>query len=84
LCKINETDNPNYGQWPDVSENALGDGMNFALSWQGSFNSGNWAYWAGPQGSGVSGAEKVCCNSKSGKCGKIDGENLCDASTVIK
>ena len=80
LCSINS----NYGQWPDVSENALGGGMDFVLSVTGNFNSGGWAYFAKPQGSGVSGAEIVCCNSKSGKCGKIDSGSACNTNTVIK
>jgi len=80
LCGID----PNYGQWPDVSEDALGEGMNFDLRMTGEFDSSSWAYWADPQGSGISGAEMVCCNSKSGKCGKIDSGSVCGTDTVIK
>ena len=68
---------PNYGTWPDVSDTVLGNGMGFSI-YHTNLNSGSWAYWA----SGT-GTEVVCCNSKSGKCGKLDSGSSCTTSTVI-
>lgn len=75
ICTINE----NYGKWPDVSDGVLGDGAEFSISYQGNLNTGSWAYWA----SGTD-TEIVCCNSKSGKCGKLDPGSTCDTNTDIK
>ncbi len=73
ICDISS----NYGVWPDVSESVLGNGTGFSISVTGDLNSGNWAYWA--KGTDT---EIVCCNSKSGKCGKVTAG--CNANTSIK
>jgi len=84
ICSFGGVENANYGQWPDVSAATLGDGMNFVISRIGDFNSSTgWAYWATPTGTGVSGADTICCNSKSGKCGKVSSGG-CNANTIIK
>jgi len=68
----------NYGTWPDVSDDVLGNGAGFSITIQGDLNSGSWAYWA--KGTDT---ETVCCNSKSGKCGKLDSGLSCTTGTVI-
>ncbi len=74
VCNISS----NYGTWPDVSDDVLGNGAGFSITIQGGLNSGSWAYWA----SGT-GTEVICCNSTSGKCGKLDSGSSCTTSTVI-
>lgn len=81
ICNFSSGDDSNYGQWPSVSTTTLGDGMVFNIRFTGDFNNGNpWAYYADPSDSSM---DVVCCNSKSGKCGKV-ASGGCNVNTIIK
>jgi prepilin-type N-terminal cleavage/methylation domain-containing protein len=79
LCKINETDNPNYVQWPALGEN---EGLSSSYTAGGDFNGNDWYYGVNADTS-AGGEDNICCNAKSGKCGKI-GTVSCSGTTIIK
>ena len=61
-----------YGQWPDLADTGY--------SYSGDPSSGD-SWYIEVAGTDL---ETICCNSKSGKCGKIDSADACNKSIVIK
>ncbi len=69
ICSING----NYGKWPKID----GDGFSYPTGIN--FSTSTWYYSAIPSDHTM---ETVCCNSTSGKCGKVSGG--CGVNTIIK
>ena len=63
----------NYGKWPNIGDDE------FSYPTGISFSTSTWYYSAIPSDSSM---ETICCNSTSGKCGKVTVG--CDANTPIK
>jgi prepilin-type N-terminal cleavage/methylation domain-containing protein len=68
-----------YGQWPTLEGN---EGLSNTYTRGGDFNGNNWFYGVNADTS-ANGEDNICCNAKSGKCGKI-GTVSCSGTTIIK
>ncbi len=67
----------NYGKWPKIDD----DKFTYVSSTTAEFANSKWFYQAKPDDSTM---ETICCNSKSGKCGKLDSGVPCSVNTDIK
>ena len=76
ICTIGPND-ASYGIWPKIDS----DKFTYVSSTTAEFANSKWFYQAKPDDPTM---ETICCNSKSGKCGKLDPGVPCDVNTDIK